>query len=154
MAFLRVVIFNFVPIPVTGLSKARVCGLSPAGVVVFNPAVGIDVCLVSVGVLSGRGLCDEPITRPEESYRLWCFIVCDIETSRIRRDWPALGCSITGNKFVRCSLAGCCRSFLRVTVCRVKQLQTAMPSILILSSVTTFYFRNRYFIFVIGVLFL
>jgi len=23
-------------------------------------------------VLSGRGLCDELITRPEESYRLWC----------------------------------------------------------------------------------
>ena len=28
-------------------------------------------------VLSGRGLCDELITRPEESYRLWCVIVCD-----------------------------------------------------------------------------
>jgi len=23
-------------------------------------------------VLSGRGLCDGPIARPEESYRLWC----------------------------------------------------------------------------------
>ena len=33
-------------------------------------------------VLSGRGLCDELITRPEESYRLWC-VVCDLETSRI-----------------------------------------------------------------------
>jgi hypothetical protein len=27
-------------------------------------------------VLSGRGLCDEPITRPEKSYRLWCVVVC------------------------------------------------------------------------------
>ena len=26
-------------------------------------------------VLSGRGLCDELITRPEESYRLWCIVV-------------------------------------------------------------------------------
>ena len=34
-------------------------------------------------VLSGRGLCDELITCPEESYRLWCVIVCDLETSRI-----------------------------------------------------------------------
>jgi len=34
-------------------------------------------------VLSGRGLCDELITRPEESYRLWCVAVCDLETSRI-----------------------------------------------------------------------
>jgi hypothetical protein len=34
-------------------------------------------------VLSGRGLCDELITRPEESYRLWCVVACDLETSRI-----------------------------------------------------------------------
>jgi len=34
-------------------------------------------------VLSGRGLCDELITRPEESYRLYCVVVCDLETSRI-----------------------------------------------------------------------
>jgi hypothetical protein len=33
--------------------------------------------------LSGRGLCDELIARPEESYRLWCVVVCDLETSRI-----------------------------------------------------------------------
>ena len=30
-------------------------------------------------VFSGRGLCDELITRPEESCRLWCVIVCDLE---------------------------------------------------------------------------
>ena len=34
-------------------------------------------------MLSGRGLCDEPVTRPEESYRLCCVVVCDLETSRI-----------------------------------------------------------------------
>jgi hypothetical protein len=34
-------------------------------------------------VLSGRGLCDELITRPEESYRLCCVVVCDPETSGI-----------------------------------------------------------------------
>jgi len=33
--------------------------------------------------LSGRGLCDELITRPEESYRLCCVVVCELETSRI-----------------------------------------------------------------------
>jgi hypothetical protein len=32
-------------------------------------------------VLSGRGVCDELITRPEESYRLWRVVVCDEETS-------------------------------------------------------------------------
>ena len=31
--------------------------------------------------LSGRGLCDELIIRPEESYRLCCVVVCDLETS-------------------------------------------------------------------------
>ena len=34
-------------------------------------------------MLSGRGLCDELITRPEESYRLWCVVVCDPEASRM-----------------------------------------------------------------------
>ena len=34
-------------------------------------------------MLSGRGLCDELITRPEESYQLCCVIVCDLETSRM-----------------------------------------------------------------------
>jgi hypothetical protein len=29
-------------------------------------------------VLSGRGLCDELIIRPDESYQLWC-VVCDLE---------------------------------------------------------------------------
>jgi hypothetical protein len=36
-------------------------------------------------VLSGRGLSDGLITRPEESYRLWCVLVCDLETSGMRR---------------------------------------------------------------------
>ena len=36
-------------------------------------------------LLSGRGLCDGLITRPEDSYRLWCVIVCDLGTSRMRR---------------------------------------------------------------------
>ena len=34
-------------------------------------------------MLSGRGLCDELITRPDESYRLCCVVMCDLETSRI-----------------------------------------------------------------------
>jgi hypothetical protein len=38
--------------------------------------VGCECC-----VLSGRGFCDELITCPEESYRPWCFVVCDLETS-------------------------------------------------------------------------
>ena len=56
---------------------------------VWIPPGGMDICMLCV--LSGRGLCDELITRPEESYRLWCVAVCDLETSWMRRPWPALG---------------------------------------------------------------
>ena len=34
-------------------------------------------------VLSGRGLCDGLITRPEESYRPWCVVVCDLEKPQV-----------------------------------------------------------------------
>jgi hypothetical protein len=43
-------------------------------------------------VLSGRSLCDGLITRPEESYRLWCVLVCDLGTSRMRRLKLRKGC--------------------------------------------------------------
>ena len=46
------------------------------------PGAWIFVCC-ECRVLSGRGLCDELITRPEECYRLCCVVVCDLETSRM-----------------------------------------------------------------------
>ena len=46
------------------------------------PGAWIFVCC-ECRVLSGRGICDELITDPEESYRLCCIIMCDLETSRI-----------------------------------------------------------------------
>jgi hypothetical protein len=52
-----------------------------------------------VFVLSGRDLCDELITRPEESYRLWCVVVCDLETSRMRRPGPSFGRSATKKNY-------------------------------------------------------
>ena len=48
------------------------------------PGPWMFVCCVCC-VLSGRGLCNELITRPEESYRLWHVVVRDLETSRTRR---------------------------------------------------------------------
>ena len=50
---------------------------------------------VATIVLSGSYLCYEPITRPEESYRLWCV---GLETSRMWRSLPAFGHSPTGKK--------------------------------------------------------
>ena len=61
------------------------------------PGSWIFVCCECC-VLSGRGLCDELIPRPEESYLLWYVVVCDLETSRMRRPWPALGRSATAKK--------------------------------------------------------
>ena len=46
------------------------------------------------GVLSGRRPSDKLITRSEES-RLWCVFLFDLEASRMRRPWPALGRSAT-----------------------------------------------------------
>ena len=42
-------------------------------------------------MLSSRGLCDELITRPEGSYQLWCVVVRGLETTWMKRPWPALG---------------------------------------------------------------
>jgi hypothetical protein len=42
------------------------------------PGAWMFVCCESC-VLSCRGLCDELITCPEESYRLWCVVMCDLE---------------------------------------------------------------------------
>ena len=42
-------------------------------------------------VLSGRSLCEELITRAEESYRLCCIVVCYPENSSKRRPWPTGG---------------------------------------------------------------
>ena len=65
---------------VAARSKSWFCGRSPAEIVGSNPTGGVDVCRACC-VFSGRGLCDGLITRPEESYRLWCVVACDLETS-------------------------------------------------------------------------
>jgi len=51
------------------------------------PGARMSVCCKCC-VLSGRGLCDELITRPEEYYRLWWVVLCDLETSWRKRLWP------------------------------------------------------------------
>ena len=52
-------------------SKAWVCGLSLAGNRGFESRRGMYV-FCGCCALSGKGLCDGPITGPEESYRVWC----------------------------------------------------------------------------------
>ena len=79
-----------------GSAASRLLGLwvrIPSGVWIF---VCCEFC-----VLSGRGLCDELITRPDDFYRLCCVVVCDLETSGMGRPWPALGSSATGRNYFR-----------------------------------------------------
>jgi hypothetical protein len=66
-------LFSYIPITVVLQFKGSVCGRSLAGIGGYNAAGGRDVCVLSC-------LCEEPITRPEESYRLGCVTVCDLET--------------------------------------------------------------------------
>jgi len=59
------------PIPVAVRSKAKVCGHSLAeieGSIALKTWMSVSC---EFRVLSGRGLCDGLITRPEESYRVW-----------------------------------------------------------------------------------
>jgi len=65
------------------------------------PGAWISVCCECC-VLSGRGLCDGLITRPEESYRLWRVVVCDLEISWTRRSGPTGGLSRWGGFIVLC----------------------------------------------------
>jgi hypothetical protein len=83
-----IIVLSYLAIPVVVWSKAWVLGRSLAGIAGSNPVERIVVCS-DCCVLSGRGLCDGLITRPEESYRLWCVVVCDLETSSMGRPWPA-----------------------------------------------------------------
>ena len=85
-------------------------------------------------MLSGRGLCDELITRPEESYQLWCVIVCDLETSRIgapyiydisnlRVNQESVNCWDANLVMLLCRYDSmCCRGFIR-SVAKIQILQ-------------------------------
>jgi len=59
----------------------------------------MDVCCACCG-LSGEGSCDELITRPAETYRLYFVVVRDLETSVMIRQWPALVRSATEKKYM------------------------------------------------------
>ena len=81
-----------------GSAAARLLGFS----VGIRPGSSTFVFYESCA-LSGRGLCERPIPRTEESYRLWCVIVFDLETSKMRRPRPALGCCARQkNPYVYC----------------------------------------------------
>ena len=75
------------PIPLAARSNAWVCGRSLAGIVGSNPAVEWMCVSCKYYVFSRGGLCDGPILRPEQSYRV-SVSECDLETSTMRRLRP------------------------------------------------------------------
>jgi len=85
-------------------------------------------------VLSGRGLCDELITCPEESYRLRSVVVCDPETSVMRRPWPIGGCRVKNKQTNRsCTLNSCSTS---------KNTQISSP--LFIENISHFHYKDRF----------
>jgi hypothetical protein len=70
-----------------GLRRGSVAGLCNCGL----PGAWMFVCCEGC-VLSGRGLCDELITRPEESYRVWYVRVWSwtLDTEEVLAHWGFL----------------------------------------------------------------
>ena len=67
---LKTLIFQ-TAIPAAAWTKPWVCERSLAGISGSNPPGGMNVSVsCECCVLLGRGLCDRPITRPEESHRV------------------------------------------------------------------------------------
>jgi len=58
-------------------------------------------------VLSGRGLCDDLITRPEESYRLCCVVVCDLENLKNEEAMTRVGSQRHSKRKLIISLETC-----------------------------------------------
>jgi len=59
----------------------------------------MDVCC-ECRVLSSRGLCDELITRPEKSYRLYCVVVYDLENLKNEEAMTRVGSQRHSKKIV------------------------------------------------------
>jgi len=69
-------------------------------------------------VLSDRGLCDELITRPEESYRLWCVVVCDLENLKNEEAMTRFGSQRHKKKVHITSMySGPLRLWVKVVLC-------------------------------------
>ena len=59
-------------------------------------------------VLSGRGLCDELITRLEESYRVWCVVVYDLENLKNEETMTRVGSQRHSKKNIYVYCTGKC----------------------------------------------
>jgi len=95
------------------------------------PGAWMSVCCECY-VLSGRGLCDKLIIRPEKSYRLWRVVVCDLETSWMRSPWPTGDCRA---KNEQTNIAEVSRPVLKLNPFRIP---VKLPAILLSSTWMSF----------------
>jgi hypothetical protein len=91
--------FDIKPDPLTARCKSRSAAARLLSLWVRIPPVVWMSASCKCCVLSGRSLCIWRNACTEESYRVWCVVVCDLETPRIRRPLPTLGRSARGQNF-------------------------------------------------------
>jgi hypothetical protein len=117
--------------------------------------VSVVFCQVEVSATSS-------FTRPEESYRLWCVVMCDLETSWMRSLWPNGGCWAKNKKKLIYSEEVCIESkafvaelhitittvewiFIRNTPVRVTQtVQRCLQAYITHSFANVFYQANNF----------
>ena len=113
------------------------------------------VCCECSVLLSGRGLYDELITGPVESYRVWCVVVFDLETSWLRRPWPAGGCCAKRRKRIcrvyhirapNCGRPASKQSCYLLIICWTHDGVTGLKIIIFFSNIA-FYFLKSIWIF-------
>ena len=86
-------------IPVAVQSQAQVCGLSIAGIAGWNPAEGMEfrrLCLLCVMQVAACATSWSFVQRsPQDACDCACVcqILCDLESSTMRRPRPDFGCS-------------------------------------------------------------
>ena len=79
--FLNLILYNqHMPVPVAARSKAKSAAARRLRLWVRIPPGQLMSLCCECCVLLGKGLCDGLITRPEESKRVCCVVVCDLET--------------------------------------------------------------------------
>jgi hypothetical protein len=82
-------------------------------------------------VLSGRVLCDGLITRPEESYRLWCVYSVIVKPLKMRRPRPPRGCRAIGKENIKMNLNVrllCLFNYEIISVCKTQCLDQQINS--------------------------
>ena len=90
-----------------------------------NPIAVNKYIILYYIILSGRVLCDGLITLPEESYRMWCVAVCDLETSWMRRPAGKGGGAVAPETNKLIITAHCCMSvFTNCPYLEMSVLQT------------------------------